>query len=186
LYKEDWAISKQIVRVARTSDAILLVIDLSEDVKRQYDFLMEQLEDAKLLVNRESIHKIGVVATKGDLPGSKENFKQLKELTTMPIYPISIKKVESLEKMKKNLFEVLEIIRVYTKPPGKKVNRSQPFVCPRGTTVRELTGKIHRDFLELFRHAKVWGSSVEFPGQQVGFEHELMDSDIVEITLNRK
>ncbi len=43
-FKEDWTISKHIVRVARTCDAIPLVIDLSMDIDRQYDFLMEQLE----------------------------------------------------------------------------------------------------------------------------------------------
>ncbi|MFW9991601.1 MAG: GTPase [Candidatus Odinarchaeota archaeon] len=186
LYKEDWDVTKQIVRVARTSDAILLVIDLSEDVKEQYNFLMEQLEDAKIVVNGKSIHKLGVIATKGDLPGSKENFKQLKELTAVPVYPISIKNAESFENLKKNLFEVLEIIRVYTKPPGKKVNHSQPFVCPRGTTVGELAGNIHKDFLKLFRYAKVWGSSVDFSGQQVGLDHELNDSDVVELVIDRR
>ncbi|MFW9997460.1 MAG: TGS domain-containing protein [Candidatus Odinarchaeota archaeon] len=185
-FKEDWAISKQIVRVARTSDAILLVVDLSQDVGRQLDFLIEQLEQANLIVNGQSLYRLAVIATKGDLPGSKDNFKLLKDKTPLPVYPTSIKNEYSLEKLKKNLFEVLEVIRVYTKPPAKKTDYKRPFVCPRGTTIRELAESIHRDFVELFRHAKVWGTSVEFPGQQVGLEHELHDSDVVEITLQRK
>ncbi|MHA2231273.1 MAG: GTPase [Candidatus Hodarchaeales archaeon] len=185
-FKEDWVISKQIVRVARTSDAILLVIDLSMNIDRQYAFLIEQLENAKLIVNGESMYKLGIIAAKGDLPGSKENYELLKERTSLPIYPISIKSEKSLEKLKKNLFRILEVIRVYTKPPRKKSDYKRPFVCPQETTIQELAEKIHKDFLILFRHAKVWGSSVEFPGQQVGLEHVLMDSDVVEITLNRK
>lgn len=183
-FKEDWTISKQIVRVARTCDAILLVIDLSMNINRQYDFLMEQLEKTKLVVNGESLYKLGVIATKGDLPGSKEKFNRLRAKISLDIYPISIKREESLEKLKKCLFDSLEVIRVYTKPPRKKPEK-KPFICPRGTSVSELIEKIHTDFLSLFRYAKIWGSSVEHPGQQVGPEHTLVDSDIIEITLNR-
>jgi small GTP-binding protein len=184
-FKEDWAISKQIVRVARTSDAILLVIDLSLDIDRQLGFLMEQLETARLLVDGVSMYKLGIIATKGDLPGSREKYACLQEKTSLPVYPTSIKHEDSLEKLKKHLFDVLEVIRVYTKPPRKKATK-QPFVCPEGTTIHELAEKIHKDFLASFRHAKVWGSSVDFPGQQVGLEHVLTDSDVVEITINRQ
>ncbi|MFX1534074.1 MAG: GTPase [Promethearchaeota archaeon] len=185
-FKEEWAISKQIVRVARTSDAILLVIDLSMDIDRQYNFLIEQLENAKLIVDGRSIYKFGIIATKGDLPGSRERFELLKTKTSLPIYPISIKNKKSLETLKQHLFDVLEVIRVYTKPPRAKPDYKRPLVCPQGTTVQELSEKIHRDFLKLFRYAKIWGPSVKLPGQQVGLEHELMDSDVIEITLNRK
>ncbi|MFX0013379.1 MAG: GTPase [Candidatus Hermodarchaeota archaeon] len=183
-FKEDWIISKQIVRVARTSDAILLVIDLSFDIDRQYKFLMEQLEEAKIVMNSESMYKLGIIATKGDLPGSSQNFQLLKDHTSLPIHPISIKNEESLEKLKEYLFSILEVIRIYTKPPKRKPAK-QPFICPIGTTIGELAGKVHNDFLRYFRYARVWGSSVDFPGQQVGLEHELADSDIVELSIKR-
>ncbi|MHA2248534.1 MAG: GTPase [Candidatus Hodarchaeales archaeon] len=183
-FKEDWLISKQIVRVARTSDAILLVIDLSLDIERQYSFLMEQLEKAKIVVNKESMYKFGIIATKGDLPSSKQNYQLLKNKTTLPIHPISIKHDESLEKLKEYLFSILEVIRIYTKPPRRKP-ATQPFVCPIGTTISELTRKVHGDFLKYFRYARVWGSSVDFPGQRVGLEHELVDSDILELVIKR-
>ncbi|MHA2281905.1 MAG: GTPase [Promethearchaeota archaeon] len=184
-FKEDWAISKQIVRVARTSDAILLVINLSMDIDRQYYFLTEQLDNANLLKDEDSIYKIGIIATKGDLPGTEENFQLLKSKTTWPIHPISIKNRDSLDKLKDYLFTVLELIRIYTKPPGCEVDFSQPFICPIETTVSEIAAKIHKDFIKLFRYAKVWGSSVDFPGQQVGMDHKLMDTDVVEIIIKR-
>jgi len=45
-FREDWAISKQIVRVARTSDAILMVVDLSMDIKQTcfYIFKTKQVD----------------------------------------------------------------------------------------------------------------------------------------------
>ncbi|MFX1524405.1 MAG: GTPase [Promethearchaeota archaeon] len=184
-FKEEWVISKQIVRVARTCDAILLVIDLSMDIDRQYKFLMEQLENAKLLKYQESLYKFAIIATKGDLPGTKENFNVLKSRTNWPIHPISIKNRDSLEKLKEYLFSVLELMRIYTKRPRCEVDYTQPFICPIETTVGEIAEKIHKDFIKSFRYARVWGSSVEFPGKHVGIDHKLMNSDVVEIIIQR-
>jgi ribosome-interacting GTPase 1 len=36
-----------------------------------------------------------------------------------------------------------------------------------------------------FRFAKIWGKSVDFPGQRVPLDHYLHDEDIVEITTSR-
>lgn len=185
-FKEEWAISKQIVRVARTSDAVLLVIDLSMNIDRQYNFLIEQLENAKLIESKESIYKFAIIATKGDLPGTEENFHILSTMTNWPVHPISIKNEESLVKLKQYLFKVLELIRVYTKPPKCEVDFKEPFICPLDTTVGEIAERIHKDFIKFFRYARVWGSSVDFPGKHVGINHKLLDSDVVEITIKRR
>jgi small GTP-binding protein len=184
-FKEDWGVNRQIVRVARTSDAIIMVIDLSMDIDRQYNFLMQQLEDSKLVINGETHYKLGIIATKGDLPGSEERFRRLKEITLLPICPVSIKFEDSLDNVKRCLFDQLEIIRIYTKKPGNKPDLEQPFVLPEGGTISDVAEKIHSSFKDRFRYARVWGSSVEFEGQQVGFEHELKDKDIVEIIVMR-
>ncbi len=184
-FKDEWALSKQILRVARTSDAILLVIDLSMDIDRQLSFLIEKLEEAKLMVDGESSHKIAIIATKGDLPGSKDAFAQLAQQTNWPIYPISIKNPDSLEKLKESLFQLLDVIRIYTKPPGKKPNFAEPFVIPSGATVSDVAEKIHTSFIQRFRYARVWGSSCEFEGQQVGLDFELHDKDILELVISR-
>ncbi|MBN1329205.1 MAG: TGS domain-containing protein [Candidatus Heimdallarchaeota archaeon] len=184
-FKNEWVLNKQILRVARTSDAILLVIDLTMDIDRQLSFLKEKLEEAKLLLNGESSHKIAIIATKGDLPGSKEAYIQLAQKTNWPIYPISIKNLKSLEKLKGSLFELLDIIRVYTKPPGKKPNLTEPFIIPSGATVKDVAEKIHTSFIKRFRFARVWGKSCEFAGQQVGLDHELCDKDILELVISR-
>lgn len=180
-YRDDWVISKQILRVARTCDAILMVIDLSQDPLKQYHFLLNQLEKANIMINGETLYKIGIIASKGDLPSSKEHFQILKEASAYPILPISITHETSLEQAKHVLFEMLDVIRVYTKSPNKKANLEQPIVCPRETTVEYIARKIHKDFVTKFHHAKVWGKSVEFGGQHVGKDHVLADRDIVEL-----
>jgi small GTP-binding protein len=180
-FNEDWAISKQIIRVARTCDAIALVIDLSTDVKKQYEFLMNQLRNARLIMDGIPRYKMGIIATKGDLPRSKENYIKLQEITNFAIHPISSNNPDSLAKLKIFLFHMMALIRVYTKSPSKKVDYSKPFVVPEGITVEELASKIHKDFVTGFQYAKIWGTSVEFDGKRVNLTHELHDRDIIEL-----
>ncbi len=185
-FKEDWALSKQIVRVARTSEAIMMVIDLTMDIERQLSFLTEQLTNAKLMVDGESSYKIAIIATKGDLTGSKESYQELLEKTHWEVFATAYNNEESLEQLKKQLFEMLGVIRVYTKPPGEKANLDKPFVAPDGVTVKDIAEKIHTSFLQRFRYARIWGASCDFEGQQVGLEQILHDKDIIELVLSRK
>lgn len=53
-----------------------------------------------------------------------------------------------------------------------------PLVIKKGSTVIDACRKLHREFVKNFRHAKVWGTSVKFPGQKVGPDHVLDDEDV--------
>ncbi|NIN67925.1 MAG: TGS domain-containing protein, partial [Anaerolineae bacterium] len=68
----------------------------------------------------------------------------------------------------------------YSKPPGKKPDLSAPFVLKKGNTVEDLAGKVHQDFLENLKSARVWGSAT-YDGQMVGRDHVLADGDVVEL-----
>ncbi|NHK32250.1 MAG: TGS domain-containing protein [Asgard group archaeon] len=184
-FKEDWTISKQIVRVARTSDAIMMVIDLTMDIDRQLSFLTQQLEDAKILVGGESDYKLAIIASKGDLPGSKETYQELLKKVKWEVYPIAYNNEESLEKLKESIYNLLKVIRVYTKPPGKKPNLDEPFVIRKGASVSDVAEKIHTSFINRFRYAKIWGTSSQFDGQQVGLDHILQDEDVIELILSK-
>jgi ribosome-interacting GTPase 1 len=59
----------------------------------------------------------------------------------------------------------------------------QPFVLKRGETVLDLAAKIHRDFPEHLREAKVWGSA-KFEGQAVHKDYVLVDRDVVELNVH--
>ncbi len=62
----------------------------------------------------------------------------------------------------------------------------EPFVIASGATVADVSEKIHTSFLKRFRYAKIWGTSCEYEGQQVGLDHELQDKDIIELVLLRQ
>jgi hypothetical protein len=89
---------------------------------------------------------------------------------------ISAKTGRNIDKFKDLIFERLELIRVYT-------DAGEPMILKKGDSVRDFALKLHRDFENRFRYARVWGNSVKFDGQVVGLEHKLYDGDRVEITL---
>ncbi|MBD3309583.1 TGS domain-containing protein, partial [candidate division KSB3 bacterium] len=87
-----------------------------------------------------------------------------------------------LDRLKHRLVERLEIIRVYSKIPGKEPDFTAPFLLKKGDTVEIFAGKVHHDFLEHLKTARVWGQDV-YDGQMVQRDHILHDRDIVELHL---
>ncbi len=83
------------------------------------------------------------------------------------------------QQLKLSLWQILQLVRVYTKPPGKKPDRLDPFVVHSGSTVMDLAARIHGDLANKLVYAKVWGGKIE--GQKVSREFELRDRDIVEL-----
>jgi ribosome-interacting GTPase 1 len=123
-----------------------------------------------------------VVANKNDNAAADENFQIFKDLLEddWPIVAVSANTGRNLELLKQALFERLEIIRVYTKARGKAPDRSAPFVLKKGATVEDLAGKIHKEFVEKFKFAKVWGDEV-YDGQMIQRDYVLQDGDVVEL-----
>ena len=87
---------------------------------------------------------------------------------------------DGCEKIGPLLFAGLQIVRVYTKTPGKPFKREKPFTVRAGQTVLDVARLVHKDFAQGLRYARVWGREV-FDGQQVGPEHIVADGDIVEL-----
>jgi ribosome-interacting GTPase 1 len=126
--------------------------------------------------------KAVVVVTGLDRPGARDNAAALDELLEgrWPIVPVSSATGEGLEDLRRRTFEALEIVRVYTKQPGKPPDLDEPFTLPRGSTVGQLAERIHKDILAHMKFARIWGKRV-FEGQTVQREHVLDEGDVVEI-----
>ena len=77
-------------------------------------------------------------------------------------------------------FRALDIVRVYSKEPGKPPDLDRPFTLPRGATVDDLAAKIHKEIAAGLRYARVWGRS-SHDGQSVGGGHVLGEGDVVEL-----
>ncbi|AHF80442.1 OBG GTPase family GTP-binding protein [Thermococcus paralvinellae] len=141
---------------------------------------LEEFADAldDSLVWRRAI----IIANKGDAPGSKENYEKLVKAygDRFKIVPVSAEKGINIDAVKDALYELADIIRVFTKSPGEEP-AYPPIALKKGSTVLDVAKRIHKDFAKNFKYARVWGKSVKFPGQRVGADHVLEDGDIVEI-----
>jgi ribosome-interacting GTPase 1 len=125
-----------------------------------------------------------VLANKNDDENSDENFEIFCELLEdeWPVLPVSAITGRNLELLKQTIFQQLEIIRVYSKAPGKEPDLSQPFVLKKGHTVHDFAGKVHKDFVQKLKVARVWGEAV-YDGQMVQRDHALHDGDVVELQI---
>jgi len=123
-----------------------------------------------------------VVLTGIDRPEVAESVEIVDDLFDhrWPLVPVSIFAPSSLLLLGRRTFDALDIIRVYTKQPGKPPDRAKPFTLPRGATIADLALRIHKDLLASMTFARVWGSQV-FDGQTVQRDHVLFEGDVVEI-----
>jgi uncharacterized protein len=97
-----------------------------------------------------------------------------------PAFAVSATTGRSLGEIGSLLFCQLEIVRVYTKVPGRPPDRDRPFTLRRGQTVDDVARFVHKDVARSLKYARVWGKS-GFDGQHVGRDHPLADGDVVEL-----
>lgn len=124
-----------------------------------------------------------LVANKSDLsPDAADELQVLQELvgTDFPTLLASAETGEGCDAIGPFLFKGLEVIRAYSKSPGKPPEMDRPFTLRRGQTVHDVAGQVHKDIAAALRYARVWGTQV-YPGQQVGPDHPLADKDVVEL-----
>jgi len=143
------------------------------------------LDDIEASLFSNSVYKPTVIiANKSDLPGAKANIAQLKgylEEQGLPFLIASCLRNEGLRDLGKIIFNMLGIIRVYTKEPSSKEPSKKPLVVKEGTEVIEVAKRLHTEMYKGFKYARVWGPSAKYPGERVGSNHVLMDGDVVEI-----
>jgi small GTP-binding protein len=147
------------------------------EVTIREDISQDQLIDS-IMKNRVYIPSI-VVANKVDLAKGSRAFRSIKKCV-----PVSSLKGTNIERLKEMIWDELKLIRVYMKKAGKKPDLGEPIIMKRNSTIREICLKIHRDFEENFKFARVWGSS-KFPGQKIGLGYVLKDEDIVELHIGK-
>jgi uncharacterized protein len=199
-----------IAAALQSSDAALLVVDLSEPAcVEQVQFILATLEAKKVsLVAEWPGHTAGksrepdtapeaddpfqivlptlLLANKSDLATDPEEVAVLEELlgVNFPALRVSALTGQGLGELARWLFRALQIVRVYTKVPGKEPERDRPFTVREGDTVLDVARLVHKDIAASFRFARVWGSGV-FDGQQVGADHRVADGDVLELHAGR-
>ncbi|MHA1905660.1 MAG: GTPase [Candidatus Thorarchaeota archaeon] len=242
----DSGIGRQSLSVARNTDCIAILVDLSQDIETQMKIILGELDRARIRLNREKtavrIERVGlgghqiygiqyyegsrddvidylqarkitniivrfqkpathqqfvdamdasvayvralVVATKGDATGSKERFQELEENygERFEIIPISAEKNENLDGMAWALYLRLDILRVYTKIPGKK-RENKPIVLPVGSVVEDAAAKVHKElFVERFKSAAIIRENDKIKRRVVGLNYPLAEGDVLQLS----
>jgi ribosome-interacting GTPase 1 len=125
-----------------------------------------------------------VVANKADIPKAAEGIKQLKQHLAgedTEVIVVSCAAKKGLETLGSEIFEMLDIIRVYTKDANKRTASVRPFTIRKESTVFDLAKRIHTDFYNQFSYAKIWSKRLRFSPQKVGGSFTLKDGDTVEL-----
>lgn len=183
------------MNAVRVADAVLLVVDLSAiELIDQYQQPLAMLAERNLRPVSQAVlefdedesaalpKRLLVAANKSDTQGAADNLEGLKELCggDLRMLPVSAKTRDGLEPMMAQLFELLNVIRIYPKKPGKPADYQAPFILPKGSTVQDLAYHVHRELAEGLKTARVWGADVH-DGQQVHHTHVLADKTVVEL-----
>jgi hypothetical protein len=179
--------------IVRSADAVLLCFDgSSDDAPDHTAEVIRQIEQRKTVLARESGFveddltqiriKTLLVATRADDSACADRLAFFEEMfpARFDLQPVEFERAESTAELRDRIYKMLDVIRVYTKAPGKPADRKSPFTIPAGGTVEDLAEKIHKDLAANLTHARIWGSGVH-DGQSVGREHVLADRDLVEL-----
>jgi ribosome-interacting GTPase 1 len=175
----------------RNCDLIAIVIDLSAETIEQMQICLDFLESRNLLIDEQTGavdehgnvlgKKAFCICTKSDIAktGAQQSLKQFCKYP-FELVEISVKTGIGLDKLPAAFFRLLNIIRIYAKPPGKKADMDEPFTLPAGSTVSDLAAAIHRELAEKLKFARIWGTGV-YDGQNAQRNHVLNDKDIIEL-----
>jgi hypothetical protein len=185
-------VEPDLLNLVRRADLLLLVVDVQA-------FPIEQLEETLRILaahriapllrqaryedeQRMMFKPVLVVANKCDGEEMEEDVAVLRELLDepWPIVGVSAVTGHNLDSLKHAVYDDLDIMRVFSKPPGKEADRTSPFVLDRGSTVEAFAAKVHQDFVRNLKAARVWGTGVH-DGQMVGRDHVLHEGDVVEL-----
>jgi len=178
----------------RRADALLIVTDLSDAPVEQMEAITKHLEEMRIRIGDAKVEeeqaerlmpmKALIIGNKIDLEGADQNYRLLQEKYEgrLPVIGISARDGKGLEELKTGIFDVLDIIRIYTKTPGQKPDMNDPIILERGSTLENAAEEIHKDFRARMKYARLWGSG-KHDGIMVKRDHVLVDGDIIELHL---
>jgi len=174
-FTEPW-----MAQAIRYADASVLVVDVNdaEDLE-EIEFIEADLREWRLPPARL------LACNKVDKPGGDGNFEALADLfrERYRALPVSAITGEGLADFARAVFDLLDVVRVYTKAPGKKAELERPYVLKRGATVLDAARHVHKDFAEHLRFARLYRRNGGHDGMMVERHHAIQDEDILEFHL---
>jgi len=171
-FMEPWM--AQVIRSAHVS--ALLVDSNDPKVLDDIDFILRTLDEWHVPPPRL------LVGNKLDLAGADGNFAALQSLYSGCFRYVGVSAVSGagLEEFSRQAFSSLDLVRFYSKGPGKRADLDAPYVLHRGATVQDAAAQVHRDFAEHLKYARLFHEGDEHNGRMVDRDHAVEDQDILE------
>ena len=183
----------------RSADLALLMLDLGDDDGVENCIaVMDRLQQTRTRLGKESCldeddiglsyTKTFLVPNKIDLPDAADRLEIFHELADFHFeeFPISAAEMTGVEDLRNAIYRAMNVIRVYTKlPKAKTADMDRPFTLPVGSTLLDLAGLIHKDYIEKLKFARIWGSAVH-DGTPMKGDYILNDKDIVRSHLKKQ
>ena len=197
-----------IVNALQPADAALVVVDIGEpDCLDQLTGLLSSLASRRITLVPEWERTHGAEAAEDGLedpfairlptvliaaqadrvPNVEEELEILQELLEIryPSMAVSARTGDRLDALAKWLFEALEVVRVYTKAPGRPPDYGQPFTVRRGDTVHDVARMVHQEIADSLRFGRLWRNT-STNGRQVGRDYQVADRDVLELVTGRE
>jgi small GTP-binding protein len=176
-YTESW-----VPQLIRNADALLWIADLSDDD------ILDRLEETSAYLAEAHTNlsemKVLLVGNKSDAPAAADRLAILREAYPgrFPLATISASTAppKEIEAFKRLVYDFLDVVRVYTKAPGKKPDFSDPYVVAKGSTVLDVAEKVHRDFADSLKYARIWGEG-KADGIMVPRDFVISEGDVLEL-----
>ena len=189
----DTHVESYLTGMVRAADLALLIVDgSSDDAPDDTAAVIEQFSQRKTLFSDRTgfdeedfsvVHiRTLLVLTRASDPDADLRLELLEESTgrTFDVIRVELDDDASCESLRDTIYNTLEVVRVYTKPPGQPADFEAPFTVPREATIEDLALQVHRELATNLKFARIWGEGVH-DGQSVGREHVLSDKDLVEL-----
>lgn len=187
-------VSLTTMELVRTSDLVLLVVDLSSDeLVDETAAVLEKFANSKTRLGRATRldeNDIGVSLThtlvllnKIDCDGARERITLLDEFLPLPLDRLEVSALSGagLDELRRQVFERHQLARVYTKHPSEKQpDLTHPFTIRHGQTLVEVAKLVHEDLASRLKGGRVWKPDMS-SSLNVNADYQPLDGDIVEL-----
>jgi len=181
------------LNLVRTADAVVLVFNGSSDdapedtaaVVREFSCRKTQLSswsgfaEDDLSIIHVPCELVVTHANDVDCDARIELLAELAPLTCLT-HKAELEEEGSRETLRGRIFQQLNIIRIFTKPPGQSADMTSPLTISKGGTVEDLALQVHESIAESLQYARIWGGS-NHAGEIVGRDYVLSDKDVIEL-----
>jgi hypothetical protein len=181
-----------LLNIIRRADVLMIVVSLSMDAVSQAETIIKLLEEKRIGLGPAPAgaeegespviyKKALIVGNMADLDYSGASYRALESHYNGKLPTIAVSAVNGgLNALKRKLYEIMDVIRVYTKTPGARADMTDPIVLAKGSTLEMAATSIHKSFAQRMKFARIWGSG-KHDGVMVSRDHVLEDGDVIEL-----